>query len=193
MDKLLYHCLWAPKVPSVFCFACWGLDSANILLCPWLRLLLPLGFQREIEKQEEGRRNCLILMRHVSSVAGHLKQQEMVAAFNLVRHSWGPCALSDIPASPHIQSHSPGPQWLLSAFSLGFCLLITPPLPFVYPPPRLEVPFCIYYSPVTSILSFCSFSPLTPGKPTLYSQYHLLKYLVQFSFLKPLTDTGLIL
>lgn len=117
MDKLLYHCLWAPKVPSVFCYVCWGVDSANIILCPWLWLILPKGCPREIEKQEEGRRHCLILMRHVSSVAGHLKQQEIVPAFNLFRHSQCHWAFSDIPASPHIQGQSPELIAPLSFFS----------------------------------------------------------------------------
>ena len=45
---------------------------------------------------------------------------------------------------PHIQSQSPGSLWLLTAPPLGFCVLITPLLPCVYPSARAEAPPSLY-------------------------------------------------
>lgn len=96
IDKLLCYFLWAPNVPSEFCFVCWDLDSANILCQLTSDTSANRGSERETEKQEEGRSNSLIRMCNVSSVAGHLKLQP---AFSLSWHSQCHWSFSDISVS----------------------------------------------------------------------------------------------
>lgn len=105
-------------------------------------------------------------------MAGHLKQQEVVPVQTLPV-SVG--LLGDPWEYSHIQCQSPGSQGLLTALSLGFCVPITPLLPFIYPTPRSEAPSCFVVTmlPLSILFSFRSFSSLTPGKPALYSKFPL--------------------